>query len=960
MSTHIVSPLEATVEKHVASTSQLVRRVELAFSILIVSSLIFGVLFLAVLADHWFLKDGLTMSLRFVIFAALLAAAGAYIYWKIVPFFRYTINPVYTADLIERGAPAFKNSLINWLLLRQERDERDNVPTEKIDDRMFTGVVRTAAGHLQTVPVGHAVDYRKLIWVGSFLTVLLLSFIVYAWFSPKSSAQTFIRIVLPFSGVERPQAVQFRNVQPGDATALQGETLVISAEVISQSPEPVHLVFSTDDGQAFEQRIPMSRPEGKIAFETPSFPPGRQGTERGFNSSVDYWIMQGESRSKQYRIDVLPAASMEIVSLRYDFPAYTGLEPEIIEHGGDIRALEGTTVTVEVRSTLPLQESFIVFDDNPANRVKMTVDEQKTGAKGTIALKHPYSHKTFAFQATDANGNPSRRSGIYRIEVIPDQPPKVQWADTATHLRDDRINLPLNETLPMPIQAEDPDFALRHLRFKTESPGKRIPDVALLESPATGPTNHRGQISKTVAFSPADKRLAVGDTAEIWAEAIDTKLPEANVSTTRKITIQVVAPVEKKDETQQDQEEQKNGEGDKGEGEKGEGQDGDKPNEGGGDKPNDGGGDKPNDGGGDKPNNGGGDKPNEGGGDKLNEGGGDKPGEGKRGDKQEEQKYGPSPNPETQPGEAMERILDQMKADGKIDENGNPPQAQGTGQRERGDLDPDSPDRVEAGTDPSNPKQAPGQIPTGNEPGQGDGQPQPGQGDGQPQPGQGDGQPQPGQQGNTPGQQGDTPGQQGDTPGQQGDTPGQRGDTPGQQGDTPGQRGDTPGQQGDTPGRPQGGTQPGDNPNGPLAPGESTGEGEGIERRTTPDDHNLEYAEKVTNLILEYLEDQLKDKPNEDLLRRLDWNEEQLRQFHAIWKDMAEKSKQPQQQENGTDFWKEALKSTGLHPNRNRAALQQNQTTIQDDKREMEAQRWTIPSALMQRYQRYNNGIGRQ
>ena len=76
MTAPIASPLESTVEKHIDSTSRLVRNVEIAFSLLIVISLLLGVLFLAVIADHWILKEGLSMPLRFGIFAALFSAIG--------------------------------------------------------------------------------------------------------------------------------------------------------------------------------------------------------------------------------------------------------------------------------------------------------------------------------------------------------------------------------------------------------------------------------------------------------------------------------------------------------------------------------------------------------------------------------------------------------------------------------------------------------------------------------------------------------------------------------------------------------------------------------------------------------------------------------------------------------------------------------------------------------------------
>ena len=1027
MTAPIASPLESTVEKHIGSTSRLVRQVDIAFSLLIVISLTLGVLFLAVIADHWLLKEGLSMSLRFGIFAVLLSVVGLYIYWKIVPFFLYSINPVYTADLIEQEVPTFKNSLINWLLIRQEREERPDMPNDKINDQMYKGIVRTAAVNVQTAPAGHVVDLRKLILVGTFFAMLLIVFIGYAAFSPKSLFTSLGRIMLPFSGIERPQAAQFRNVKPGDITALQGETLTISAEVVSQSEEPVYLVFSTDDGQAVRQRMRMVQPEGKIAFETETpFPPGKQGFERGFHSSVDYRIVQGESQSKQYRIDVQPAASVEIVSLHYDFPDYTGLPREIIEHGGDIRVLEGTTVTVAVRSTLPLQKIDLVFDDNPASNVPMQLaDAQKTEAKGTFTLKTPFSHKTFSFRATDENGNASRRSGIYRIDVIPDQPPKVQWADTAANLREvAQMDVPFNETLQLPIQAEDPDFALRYLRFKAESPGKRIPDVPLLNSPTSGPTKHRGQIKKTVPFSPEEKRLAGGDTVEIWAEAIDTKLPEANVSSTRRIKIHVIDPQAKEEKEQQQDKNDGNGEPqqddsqEKGgdntdkkdpnkegtEGEQGNDENTGKQDAGEQQNPNEGeqnpndqkqpennqnkeeekkqdqnpngkseqndqqGGEGKQEGSekGDSNQGAAGDEPGEGG----ERGPGDQPDNGQKGEnspadqpveekqkgegaggektgsKKQEQDAGV--NPETQDGDAMERIVEQMKEEGLFP--GANPFLRNDNKNLRSDsLDPNSPNQSKQGNDPTNPKQS-DRSPKGNEQNQPQNQPdKPKEGEQEQRP-QHDGT-NSGQAGNKDTQSGDQQGksqeeQDKGSSGSQGEQDNSDGNQ--QKGQKGGEGSADQQQQGNEP-------QDGDPGNRGLPGG--TGGGDNTTKETAPDDPNLKYANEVTNMVLDYLANQLRDKPNDGLLNRLGWSEDQLRQFYDKWRKMSENGKQPGGDEkNGLE---EAWKSWGLLRPQNRPAVQGSQTRKQDSKGVTEAQRPPVPPAIRNRFQMYNDNVGK-
>ena len=74
---------------------------------------------------------------------------------------------------------------------------------------------------------------------------------------------------------------------------------------------------------------------------------------------------------------------------------------------------------------------------------------------------------------------------------------------------------------------------------------------------------------------------------------------------------------------------------------------------------------------------------------------------------------------------------------------------------------------------------------------------------------------------------------------------------------------------------------------GGEAAGAGYGEIESSEEQLAPADApRLQYAEKATNLVLEYLEDNLKDKVDERLLHKLGWTEEEIRAFLEKWRKM--------------------------------------------------------------------------
>lgn len=120
---------------------------------------------------------------------------------------------------------------------------------------------------------------------------------------------------------------------------------------------------------------------------------------------------------------------------------------------------------------------------------------------------------------------------------------------------------------------------------------------------------------------------------------------------------------------------------------------------------------------------------------------------------------------------------------------------------------------------------------------------------------------------------------------------------------------------------------------------------------------NKEYAEKATDLALEYLEDQMKkSEPNQELLDRLGWSQQDLERFLRRWQQMKaganESGKSGEEARHELD---DALKSLGLRPSRTSI---QGGGTPSDTLRQTESIRTAPPAAWRERFQEYNKSIG--
>lgn len=121
------------------------------------------------------------------------------------------------------------------------------------------------------------------------------------------------------------------------------------------------------------------------------------------------------------------------------------------------------------------------------------------------------------------------------------------------------------------------------------------------------------------------------------------------------------------------------------------------------------------------------------------------------------------------------------------------------------------------------------------------------------------------------------------------------------------------------------------------------------------DPADMEYAQKATDLVLDYLE-QNRDRPAEDLLRDLNWTEADLRAFEERWQQTRRLADQPAS--GAQDEFAEALKSLGLRPEK---PTRQQQRRTDDRLRGLEdsGQRLTPPPLYRDLFDAFRRGDAR-
>ncbi len=502
------------VDDQIRRTSQAVKAADIGQAVLRLIVLLLMALIAVAMAEHWLVPGGLTTTMRYLVFAGFAAAVGIWGWRELWPLFSQAINPVYAAQTIEQASPKLKNSLVNLLLFRTHK--------EQMPAAVYDALQRQAAERLVGAAGEETVDNRAMIRWGYLLLGLLVVGAAYALLSPKNPFMSAARVLMPWAEIAAPTRVQIRDVQPGTTEAVRGTQVPVSASItgldVDDQPE---LVVLPAGRQASEQRVKLTTLGDDGVFQVDWLPGGDGADSAGEDGPMRWRLEAGDARSPIYRLTLRTAPAMVVQQVHYDYPTYTGYVDRTAEGAGDLRAIEGTKVTVTARANTFIDAAHVDFQGDGRPDVRMKPNGKQAEVAWTLALRDDRRtprHTSYVLRYTSAEGRANQDPASYRIEVLADLRPEVALLAPAEPTRDVR----LNETIAIRFEARDPDFGLAQVRIVGESRGDRVVDQLVLDEA------YQGRYEGQWRFTPTSHGLRVGDIVEYWVMATDVRHPEPN------------------------------------------------------------------------------------------------------------------------------------------------------------------------------------------------------------------------------------------------------------------------------------------------------------------------------------------------------------------------------------------------------------------------------------------------
>ena len=444
--------------------------------------------FLVFFASTWGIdrlrfEDTAVTAFRIVLWGTL---AGLVAWFLIRPLVR-RVSDQQVALYLEEHEPSLKSAFLSAV----ETARGGYAAHGGLEHRLL----ETAMERARRVERGQRVERDRLrrssAWLGGVGSAVALTVL----FGPAFQGTAGSLLLGPWKTADAANPYSI-TVEPGDVLIARGSDQRVTAYPQGFETADVEIAVRRGDSEVWD-RYAMTPDEAGTAFDILLF---------DLDEPADYTVESEGVRSEVFRIDVADLPYVDRIDLEYRFPAYTGLSPRIVEDGGDIAAIRGTEVRLQVTPTLPTSGARIVFDDDPEGGTPLEI----VGEGFEVSIQ--VDRETFyRIELEGPNGRYVTASPDFLVEPLDDQPPVVTVVEPGR----DRNASPIEEVY-IEVEAED-DFGVGALELVYSINGAAEETITLHRTTAGGSTD----VSRGHTLFLEEYGLEPGDVVSYYARATD-------------------------------------------------------------------------------------------------------------------------------------------------------------------------------------------------------------------------------------------------------------------------------------------------------------------------------------------------------------------------------------------------------------------------------------------------------
>lgn len=439
----------------------------------------------------------------------------------IVLLVRYVLLPLIrrasddqVALYLEEHEPTLEARLLSAVEFANRSDEQDSRYSPALVERL----VQTAVERCEGIDYGRGVERDSLRRSSGLLAGTTMAALAVMLLAP-GFVRNSTSFLLPWSSEAggNPYSIE---VDPGDTRVARGAEVKIAATLLNFESERVDIAIQAGTAGEWE-RLPMSldAETGDYVFFL-----------LDLNERTEYFVEAAGVRTPLFRVDVVELPYVQRLTLEYHYPPYTGLEPSRQEDGnGDIAAVRGTDVRLEITPTVPVAGGALVLESGDTLTLALS---EEGSLRGAIEVVEQDLYR-IVFETGD--GDSVVGSPDYFVDPLSDQPPIISFSDPGRDIQVTSI-----EEIFTEVEARD-DYGLRSVELVYSLNGGAEEVVRLYNG-----WDLRRDLRAGHTFYLEEIELEPGDFISYYARASDANRVSGSQLTTTDIYFMEVRPFDRR------------------------------------------------------------------------------------------------------------------------------------------------------------------------------------------------------------------------------------------------------------------------------------------------------------------------------------------------------------------------------------------------------------------------------
>ena len=410
----------------------------------------------------------------------------------LLKYFKLLSKPNYddVAKKIGSNFPDVKDELLNVLQLSELQDKQ--LYSSNLINAAFARVYEKVKSiNFESVIKFDKAKQLLLYVAGAVVFVALLFFTIPGLKAASSRLINFNQEFIP------PQKFTFE-VYPGNTQVTKGQDVAIKVQVKGEKPSEVFLAVKDIDQTNFNLEKLSADSLGNYNFE-----------RRSIRNTFSYYAAAENITSDEFKIEVIDRPVIKSLDLTVNAPGYSKIPVVQQKDNGNVTALIGSTVNLEVNSSKKLSKAKLLFGDTTSLEMK-TADSK---ANLSFRVRKDNSYQIIL---ADEKGNQNLSPITYTIKTLFDAYPSIELV---TPNRD--AALANDNRLPLLVKIlDDYGFTKLHLNYRL-SASKYEPEQTQFTSIDIPINKSEKELDVPYVWNLSRMSLGVDDVVTYYLEIFD-------------------------------------------------------------------------------------------------------------------------------------------------------------------------------------------------------------------------------------------------------------------------------------------------------------------------------------------------------------------------------------------------------------------------------------------------------